>query len=105
MTPQSLVEQLDRVIAGQDETKRAVALFLLERCPEEDHIYGKLVTLANTDPETLSTLDFAGWPTHYSRELANVPRAVKLGLEAVIWMLTKPQFARLDQLDHVVQQL
>ena len=97
-----VTEMTDAEICDNRRWLRAAALFLLERCPEEDHIYGKLVTLANTDPETLSTLDFSGWPAHYSQELANVPRAVKVGLEAVIWMLTKPRFDLLNQLDKTV---
>lgn len=83
----------------------AAALFLLVRCPETDHTFGQLIKLANTDSKTLAQLNFSGWPAHYSKDLANVPRAVKVGLEAVIWRLVKPQVSRLELLEETVLQL
>lgn len=100
-----VTDMTDTEVADSWRWLRAAALFLLEQCPEGDHTYGKLITLVNTNPETLAMLDFSGWPEHYSKNLASVPRAVKAGLEAVIWMLVKPQVSRLEQLDETVLQL
>ena len=95
----------DRELCDSWRWLRAAALFLLDRCPECDHTFGQLLKLAKTASDTLALLDFSVWPAHYSHELANIPRAVKVGLEAVLWSLTKPQFSRLDQLNDTVLQL
>lgn len=100
-----VTDMTDAEVADSWRWLRSAALFLLVQCPAEDHTYGKLITLVNTNPEVLALLDFSGWPAHYSKDLANVPRAVKVGLEAVIWMLVKPQFSRLEQLEETVLQL
>lgn len=109
---QQLVMQLtqttdlsDRELSDSWRWLRAAALFLLDRCPATDHTFGQLLKLANTDPETLALLDFSGWPAHYSHELPNVPRAVKVGLEAVIWLLTRPDHQRLLRLNEAVFRL
>lgn len=95
----------DTEIAESRRWLRAAVLFLLARCPEEDHTYSKLIKLANTASDTLALLDFSGWPAHYSEDLSHSPHAVKMNLEAVIWFLTRPQFSRLNQLDETVLQM
>lgn len=100
-----VTDMTDAEIGDSQRWLRAAALFLLVRCPETDHTFGQLIKLANTDSETLAQLNFSGWPAHYSKDLAKVPRAVKAGLETVIWLLTRPQFSRLNQLDETILQL
>lgn len=95
LTPQSLVARLDRVIAGQEQAKRAVALAVW-----------KQQLRASGVPSVPSGHLLLYGPTGCGKTfLANIPRAVKVGLEAVLWSLTKPQFSRLDQLNDAVLQL
>ncbi len=89
----------DGILAADELTAarrwlRAAATYLLQFCPEEDHIPYNLLKLAQQDKEVLDILAGENLPPEQARELSNVPACMAKMPEA-IWLLTEPKMEKL----------